>query len=265
MTQVGRSGVPSIDQFSVAAIPIEMLFNATNLGIGTAFVWVQNSKFFLITNWHNVSGKDPNIGQHISKTAAEPNKLRGWFNVKGQLGNKVAKEISIRNQNDQPIWLVHPQYGNRIDVVAIPLPTYADVETYAINSLPAMDLLVQIGMDVFILGYPFGIGPGGLPVWKRASVASEPELVSGDRLFTLVDTASRPGMSGSPVIRRSWGTHTLANGSIEMGQGQATKFVGVYSGRLATSDPLDSQLGLTWNASFVPEIVSGGKVDTSAL
>ncbi len=111
--------MPTIDHYSVAAIPVEMLFNDTYLSVGTAFVWAQDDKFFLITNWHNVSGKDPNTGNHLSKTAAEPDKLKVWFNQKGQLGNKLAKFIPIRDQQGTPVWFVHPTHGNKIDVVAI--------------------------------------------------------------------------------------------------------------------------------------------------
>jgi hypothetical protein len=250
-----------IDQYSVAALPIEMFFNATNLSIGTAFVWTQDNRLFLITNWHNVSGKDPNTGKHLSKTAAEPNNIKVWFNQKNQLGNKIAKIIAIRNPQGNPLWYVHPQHGNQVDVVAIPLNNDADIEPYPINALPNEDLLVQIGMEVFILGFPFGIGPAGYPIWKRGSISSEPDLVQAGQLTVLVDTASRPGMSGSPVIRRSWGTHMFSDGAMRMDQGVVTKFVGVYSGRIASTDPLDAQLGLTWPAFLVPEIVSGAKID----
>jgi hypothetical protein len=248
--------VPSIDQFSVAAIPIEMLFNSTVLSIGTAFVWKTSRDYWLITNWHNVSGRDPQSGKHLSKTAAEPNRLRAWFNRKGQLGNKVAKEVPIRRADGAPLWLVHPIHKSHVDVAALALADDADVEMYAINTIPQMDLLVQVGMDVFVLGFPFGIGPAGLPIWKRGSIASEPDLAGVAQLHIFVDTASRPGMSGSPVIRRSWNTHAMTGGSTNIG-GVGTKFVGVYSGRLVGNDPLDAQLGLTWPASLVPEIVSG--------
>jgi hypothetical protein len=199
----------------------------------------------------------------VLTTAAEPNRLRVWFNQKGELGKKVTKFIPIRDGDGSPQWFVHPSHGNRIDVVALPIEDFSDVEMYPINALPNDDLLVQVGMDVFVLGYPFGIGPAGLPIWKRGSIASEPEITPLAQLHVFVDTASRPGMSGSPVIRRSWATHALADGSISMGQGTATKFIGVYSGRLVSHDPLDAQLGLTWPASFVPEIVSGAKIDAS--
>jgi Trypsin-like peptidase domain len=199
----------------------------------------------------------------LSKTAAEPNRLRVWFNRKNQLGNKVAKFVPIRDSQGAPVWFVHPQHGNRVDVVAISLTQIdPDVEPFAINTMPNVDLAVNVGMDVFILGYPFGIGPAGLPVWKRGSIASEPGLVPVAQLQVFVDTASRPGMSGSPVIRRNWGNYTTADGGVIMTTGTATKFVGVYSGRIAGTDPIDAQLGLTWPASFVPEIISGKKIDS---
>jgi Trypsin-like peptidase domain len=238
-----------------------MFFNDTRLSIGTAFIWVADGSHLLITNWHNLSGRDPNTGKHLSRTAAEPNIIRVWFNQKDRLGNKIAKPVPIRGKNGLPLWWVHPQHGNKVDVVALPIAIQADVDSYPINAMPNDNLLLAIGMDVFILGYPFGIGPGGFPIWKRGSIASEPGLVANDQLQIFVDTASRPGMSGSPVIRRSWNTHQMEDGSVNMGIGTATRFLGVYSGRLGTEDPLDAQLGLTWPATFVTEIVSAAKVE----
>lgn len=124
------------------------------------------------------------------------------------------------------------------------------------------NLAIQIGMDVFILGYPFGIGYEGLPVWKRGSIASEPQVLDPRHPYVLIDTASRPGMSGSPVIRRSWNTHMYADGSMAVGQLTATTFFGIYSGRLATTDPLDAQLGLAWPARLIEEIIAGRQRDT---
>ncbi len=252
----------TIDQYSVAAMPIEMLFGTTNLAVGTGFVWENGGDFFLITNWHNVSGRDPFSGKHLSRSAAEPDRLQIWWNRRGQLGQKFQKTEPIRDSNNEPLWWVHPQYGIQVDVVALPITPDADAEMYPINGMPSERLKLQVGMDLFVLGYPFGIGPGGLPIWKRGSFASEPEVFAPNRLYMLIDTASRPGMSGAPVIRRSWGTHALENGSLAMGQGTATKFVGVYSGRLATSEPLDAQLGLAWPASFIGEIIAGKRRDS---
>jgi hypothetical protein len=251
--------MPAIDEHSVATVPIEMYFQNTKLSLGTAFFWQHGQKYFLITNWHNVSGKDPFTGKHVSKTAAEPDRLGIWFNGK-TLGNKFCGFEPLRDATGQPLWWVHPVHGSGVDIVALPIDPPSNAEMHPINQMSSERLSILIGMDVFVLGYPFGFGVSGLPVWKRASIASEPELVStAQQHFFLVDTASRPGMSGSPVIRRSWATHMIEDGSVNMGTGTATKFIGVYSGRLQTTDPLDAQLGLVWPTALVEQIVSGGK------
>ena len=251
----------TVDTYSASAIPMQMSFGSTRLSIGTGFIWSDNNVHFLITNWHNLTGKNPTTGAHLSKTAAEPDTVTVWLNVKGSLGRRYSETFSLRDLSGKPLWYVHPQHTNQIDVVALPIKPQVEPEWYAINRLYSFDLALHIGQDVFVLGYPFGIGPGGYPIWKRGSIASEPEVFSPTQRFMLVDTASREGMSGSPVIRRSWGMHTMANGDTLTDGGFGTKFVGVYSGRLATNDPLDAQLGLVWPAALVEEIVAGRRSD----
>lgn len=258
-----NSFMATIDQFSVAAVPIEMMFNDIALSVGTGFVWEEGTARYLITNWHNASGKDHQTGRHLSPTAAEPNRIRGWFNTKAQLGNKVAKLLEIRSEEQEPMWFVHPGLKRAVDVVAVPLPSWPDVDYYPINSMPLTPrLATEIGADVFVLGYPFGLGPAGWPVWKRGSIATEPEVFDPAAPMILVDTASRPGMSGSPVIRRSWGAHPLQGGGVSMGGPTATRLIGIYSGRLVSSDPHDAQLGIVWPIHLVPEIVAGQSRDT---
>jgi hypothetical protein len=133
---------------------------------------------------------------------------------------------------------------------------------YLINEMQNDSLALFVGSDVFVLGYPFGIGPAGLPIWKRGSIASEPQIFSETQRYMLVDTASRPGMSGSPVIRRTWGAHPLESGTLSVGARAATRFVGVYSGRLTSTEPIDAQLGMVWPAKLIGDIVAGHKVDS---
>jgi hypothetical protein len=133
---------------------------------------------------------------------------------------------------------------------------------YPINIFKSeADLAVRIGMDVFILGYPFGYSPPGFPVWKRGSIASEPDLVHFGAGYYLVDTASRPGMSGAPVIRRSWGTHFLEHDATSSNSTPQSKFIGIYSGRLHTKDPTDAQIGMVWPIRDIDDIVSTEKRD----
>jgi hypothetical protein len=159
--------------------------------------------------------------------------------------------------------MVHSQYGSKVDVVAIPINVPREASANPINKMNSEDLDIQVGMDVFVLGYPLGIGITALPIWKRASIASEPAVIVTQQLFTYLDTASRPGMSGSPVIRRSWGFHNMLNGNFLGGVPRASRFVGVYAGRVGPNDS-DVQLGLMWPARFVEEIVAHGVRDETA-
>jgi hypothetical protein len=49
----------------------------------------------------------------------------------------------------------------------------------------------------------------GSDIRVRGRVASEPDRVRLTTDYLLVDTASRPGMSESPVILRSWGNYMV--------------------------------------------------------
>jgi hypothetical protein len=253
--------MPSIDQYSVAARPIQMFFQQTYLSLGTAFVWKHGSDHYLVTNWHNVSGKDPRTGQHLSKTLAEPDQVKAWWNVKGNLGAKISTMVPLRSADGEPLWWIHPKYGRKVDVIALPVSPPPNTDMHPINEMPSLNLRLEVGQDIFILGYPFGVGSLGLPIWKRGSIASEPEVLDVNDPHILVDTASRPGMSGSPVIRKSWNTHQLDDGNVSIGTGSAYRFVGVYSGRLATTDQYDAQLGMVWPTQLLDEIIAGGKVD----
>lgn len=253
----------TIDQYSDATVPITMFFQTTQLASGTAFIWISGEQHFLVTNWHNVSGKDPRTGKHLSKSLAEPDRLAGLWNSASILGVKFPHEIRIRDDEDRPMWWVHPKYGNRVDVVALPIPPVSGAIMHPINTMHHVkDMRVAIGHDIFVLGYPFGVGHAGLPIWKRGSIASEPEIINRSDPYILIDTASRPGMSGSPVILRKWGGYQSDNGATHMGTGDATRLIGVYSGRLSTADPNDAQLGLTWPTFLLEEIIAGKTLDT---
>jgi len=92
------------------------------------------------------------------------------------------------------------------------------------------------------------IGPGRTPIWKRGSVASEPDYDWRNMPAFLIDTATRDGMSGSPVVARHSGI-LLTGANDGMGPdsliGTMTKFTGIYSGRIG-EDEMGVQLGLVW-------------------
>jgi hypothetical protein len=158
--------------------------------------------------------------------------------------------------------MVHPT--KRVDVAILPIPSGAErpsITLYPLNILANSRLRIEIGMEVFILGYPFEIRRPAYPVWKRGSIASEPDLARLTENYILVDTASRPGMSGSPVVRRSWTNHMVEPGVVAVSEQPMDRFIGVYSGRLPTDQPHEAQIGLVWDGSFIDEIISGGVRD----
>jgi hypothetical protein len=202
---------------------------------------------------------------HLFKCASRPNKFRCHLLVRvGEYWHEPI-DVPIRDENDQPLWLIHPAQEMRaIDIVALPLDhdsLKTKVTLLPVNELAPGKIAIMIGMDVFILGYPFGSKPPAFPVWKRGSIASEPDLVRVSTGYYLVDTASRPGMSGSPVILRSWSNHILESNMWTTSNDQLPidRIIGVYSGRLR---PEDAQIGIAWHVEYIDQIIDGGKRDT---
>ena len=73
----------------------------------------------------------------------------------------------------------------------------------------------------------------------------------------LIDTATREGMSGAPVIARSFGIYQCKDGSsVHHGQ-LANRFLGVYSGRYIGENESEIQIGRVWNSSLLEEVAAG--------
>src|ERR1700730_5313363 len=96
----------AIDQFSLAPLPIEMRFETTILATGTAFTWKRQSQHYVVTAWHNVSGRHPQTGEHLSANAAEPDRIWVHVNLKSPLGLgiKFPWEVPLRDGDGHPQW-----------------------------------------------------------------------------------------------------------------------------------------------------------------
>jgi len=80
-----------IAQPSVQSLLIQMQFNGQPLSTGTAFVAQAPSGLVLITNRHNVTGRDQNTGKPLSTTGGVPNEITVIHNRKGNLGQWVPR------------------------------------------------------------------------------------------------------------------------------------------------------------------------------
>lgn len=65
-----------IDALTLATVPVLLYFNGRMLGNGTSFVYRRGSQSFLITNWHIVTARHAQTGQHLLEGGARPNILR---------------------------------------------------------------------------------------------------------------------------------------------------------------------------------------------
>jgi hypothetical protein len=249
-----------IDEYSFAPLHIKVRSDGLTIGTATGFVYKLDNSFYLITNWHVVSGRNRFDNQPLTKSAAIPDALRPLFFIKDAGAQWMAHDIPLTDQDGKPLWFEHPQHGQKVDVAALPFICPSDLTVYPINSLLAtIGMAVETGQDVFVLGYPLGICAGGVfPVWKRASIASEPEIDLDKLPLLLVDTACYSGMSGGPVIAKEVYHYRGHDGDIHIDHNAGTHYVlvGVYSGRRLGRDGELSQLGEVWKASVIEDIIA---------
>jgi len=129
-----------------------------------------------------------------------------------------------------------------------------------------MDMKISVALDVFILGYP--LPPeitARLPIWKRGTIASEPNFRISGLPKLLVDSSVRPGMSGAPVIARSVDNYVKEDNSMTFWGEEANRIVGVYTGRLGGDHAEQTQLGAIWRIETVDEVCGGNTPGDFAL
>ena len=110
--------------------------------------------------------------------------------------------------------------------------------------------------DVFIVGYPKGLTDQTLqPIWKRATVATDPRIGwQGQRKF-LVDCASREGLSGAPALSYNKTGRMQVGGMTYIGSGPATMLHGIYVSRLGGGKEFEAQIGTVWSHAVIEEII----------
>ena len=248
---------------SYTTIPVDLKLKETDnsLYTGTAFLYKFVDKYYLITNWHIVTGLKPKDKTPISNHGGIPDIMIIPFLISTNPIKYAYYPLDLY-ENNKADWFIHPIHREQIDVVAIELEFEDGFEGIIkpINDYKFDTFDAEIGDDVFVLGYPYTItGGGNFPVWKKGSVATEPDIDYENFPKLYIDTASRPGMSGSPVICRRIGIHGTVNGKITGSTtiGEIRNFIGIYSGRLIGDTDFDAQLGIVWKKKVIEEIISG--------
>ena len=249
---------------SIKSLFLEMRFDGQVLASGSGFL-VQNARHvFLITNRHNVSGRNNETGEVISKTCGTPNEIVIGHNRQGQPGISIEK-VEPLFVDEVPRWFEHPNLGEAADFVALPLTHLDDVAVHAHDLDDAGPEIYLAPSDVVsVVGFPFGLrGGGSFAVWATGFIASEPSVDFNGRPVFLIDRRTREGQSGSAVIAyRSAGVVAEKIGTLTVHEEPVTRFLGIYSGRINK----DSDIGMVWKAEAIRELIESAPANAcSAL
>lgn len=255
--------VPDYDILSLAAIPLTLKLKetGTELGIATGFIYVYSNQPYLITNWHVVTGLNPKTRKPIASHGGIPD-IISFPIIKRKSEIQIEyfdTEAELFDPRGIPFWRVHPANREEIDVVALPIRFDPSVELFPLtdNKKLSFDIFkIAVADEVIILGFPFGLKQLNFPLWKRGTIATEPNFEYEGLPLFLVDTATRPGMSGAPVFVRKL---TTKDGRPFF----AKQFVGVYSGRYIGETEIQAQLGRVWKRNVIDEIIIGDMRDVT--
>lgn len=267
---------------------LDLFFHDIALGSASGFFYRYGQHVVLVTNWHVLSGINPLTGGIRHSSKCRPNRVELHINIRNPSdGHTFIRPESWSICSDgQSHWWKRKHYSGEIEGSIIDigvmyleehLADYEDIKEKII-ALPAAVVAnfdgnkpqsidygyPEVSSEVFILGYPRGITKQGIiPIWKRATIASEPLIgLDGGLPAMLVNSVTREGMSGSPVLYFGPFVTTFngeqvrtANYPPSMGAGQPW-LVGIYAGRDGvTGEEHDMALGRVWHRRLLDEII----------
>jgi len=95
------------------------------LAVGTGVLYLKDNQSYIITAWHNISGRNTETLKLLSKKVAIPNNFIASIDVQIKQADFVGFiRISIRIpliENNKTTYFIHPQGYPKVDVVAIPV------------------------------------------------------------------------------------------------------------------------------------------------
>ncbi|GJE68794.1 S1 family peptidase [Methylorubrum podarium] len=275
------SKVLPIDAFSretFASVYIEIM-NARNfrIGFGTGFIAKFGGDFYLITARHVLLGASGNEIIELENSKSEF--INTNCHIIGRNGSNFYLEnrsilLDLYDRSRNRNW--RQMFDWDIAVVDITdkvsgeglVPVAIDLSEVAIQadadgkpiSVCADDDLPVVGSDVFIVGYPGNleyITGNRAPIWKRASIASEPHLALDNRPIFLIDTQGASGLSGSPVL---FNGPTLVSPSGQRRacdyEKQKFRLVGIYCGREGYApDAISLSMGRVFKLSAIQNTI----------
>lgn len=241
----------SIDPLSVRSLPLTLIASGTQIGTGTGFIVLVGNYPYLVSNFHVLAGRHAETLQPLDRFARIPDTVHILHHRKNMLGSWIAKEERLVGPEGKSRLLVNTCGG--VDVAVLPLDSLDDVAVYETDlSLRSTPIRLQPAEQVSIIGFPFGNASwGGFPIWKSGMIASDFDLDYMGKPQFLVDATTRPGMSGSPVYARRYGSYQNESFTTVLTMGTSDRFLGIYAGRIDEQ----SEIGRVWRPSTIIEIL----------
>ena len=284
-------------QPSETVVHLRICRDDLEIAIGSGVLYKKDEKSYIITAWHNLSGRHSETLEPLSKNLIIPNKIIATLTIHFSYNNeksyfKLNFTLPL-DKNGKSNYYIHPQGWPKVDVAAIPIDLnainhmegYTDDKKISIpftlssfgkdtHIIHIQDLefkyknitdyseYLYASEDVFIIGYPKGIVDHTMqPLWKRATVASNPQLGWHQQNQFLVDCASKEGMSGAPAFFYNLKGQALIGNTQLMTSSPITIFHGIYVGRIGSTNEFEAQIGRVWKRIVIDEIIDNGQLD----
>ena len=251
---------------------IEIINDANGkLSTATGFLYEHNNSIYLITNWHNVTGRNSISHDQLSKLLpthfyVSLPKAQKQYNgttittspqvLPESKTHKITIELYSDDIHKEPKWLEHEK-GSEIDVIAIKIDDKLP-ENYKVHTVNNNNKFIytMVGVDCIILGFPEDISIEGTPLWKKGMIASELEIDIDKLPKFYVDSITAKGMSGSPVFA-IYPASVTPDGGMLFSSTSITpnlEFLGCYSGRI-NKQQLGAQMGIVWKEKAIQNII----------
>jgi hypothetical protein len=243
------------------ALRIRALFNNVELGVGTGSVVLLDGNPespVLVTARHVLAGRRWDNNRKMDDHGRLPDQVMIRYPTPDSDQWEERAE-ALYDDNEVPLWWESPEANHRIDVVALPLTNYDE----GVTTVPLRDYGMKstegpvLGPSsvVSIIGYPFDTKTAdGYAIWAQGAIATDLTVDFNEFPTFLVDSRTRPGQSGAPVIYYNDGgrAYRMASGDyLEPGR-EVISILGIYSGRIND----ESDLGLVFKREMVQEILT---------
>ncbi|WP_127521274.1 serine protease [Mesorhizobium sp. Z1-4] len=264
--------IKSIRRESLTVVPLRLGDGEGRKASATGFFAAFAGHLFLITAKHALLGLAGFAPHHFDQRKWLPRYLNtNFFSVTTDTIENCALTIELY-ENGMQVWQERSDWDvGVIDVTSKVSRSGAVVPSLDISeatllfdnrgdayAAEADQYLPRVGEEVFVVGYPMGVGrvdPDGFPMWKRASIATEPHFQHDGSPVFLIDTLGRPGLSGSPVLSRTIELYDQEGRQYQGGREQEFRVVGLYVGREGADGSQDFSLGRVYNKAAIQNTI----------